>query len=130
MLAHNVEKCRFLGLVRFMAELFRVPMLTERIMCESINVLLSNVEYALVNGIEAACVLLDTAGSLLDNPRTHAHMEAYFSRMQEFESDVHIPNRIRFLIQVTKHTFVSPLLLTSVQGSLQSSNSKLGSSAL
>ncbi|KAJ7828034.1 hypothetical protein B0H14DRAFT_3873413 [Mycena olivaceomarginata] len=93
------EKCRFLGLVRFMAELFRVPMLTERIMCESINVLLSNVEYALVNGIEAACVLLDTAGSLLDNPRTHAHMEAYFSRMQEFESDVHIPNRIRFLIQ-------------------------------
>ncbi|KAJ6574179.1 armadillo-type protein, partial [Mycena capillaripes] len=99
MLAHNVEKRKFLGLVRFMAELFRVPMLTERIMYESIKVLLGNVEYALVNGIEAICLLLDTAGSLLDNPGAHAHMEAYFSRMQEYESDVHTPNRIRFLIQ-------------------------------
>ncbi|KAJ7447572.1 hypothetical protein B0H11DRAFT_2082647 [Mycena galericulata] len=94
------EKRKFLGLVRFMAELFiGVPMLTERIMWESIKVLIGDVDWALVDGIETACVLLDTAGSLLDNPRAHAHMEACFSRMQEYESDVHTPNRIRFLIQ-------------------------------
>ncbi|KAJ7658181.1 armadillo-type protein [Mycena polygramma] len=60
---------RYLGIVSFMAEIFKVHMLTERIMHECIQKLLGDSVDSFGEPTEAVCVLLDTCGSSLDTPR-------------------------------------------------------------
>ncbi|KAI0050434.1 hypothetical protein FA95DRAFT_1603620 [Auriscalpium vulgare] len=60
-------KRRGLGLIRFIGELFKLQMLTERIMHECIKKLLGNVENPEEEEIESLCKLLITVGFLLDN---------------------------------------------------------------
>ncbi|CCO31758.1 Eukaryotic translation initiation factor 4 gamma Short=eIF-4-gamma [Rhizoctonia solani AG-1 IB] len=69
-----------LGLVRFVGELFKVQMLTERVMHECIKKLLSNAVSPEEEEIESLCVLLKTAGQILDSPKAKNHMDIYFER--------------------------------------------------
>ncbi|KAH9006257.1 armadillo-type protein [Lactarius hatsudake] len=88
-----------LGLIRFIGELFKLQMLTERIMHECIKKLLGNVENPEEEEIESLCKLLITVGSLLDTPKARAHLDVYFSRMRELTKNKNVNARMVFMLQ-------------------------------
>ncbi|KAI9441620.1 hypothetical protein H4582DRAFT_1933815 [Lactarius indigo] len=92
-------KRRGLGLIRFIGELFKLQMLTERIMHECIKKLLGNVENPEEEEIESLCKLLITVGSLLDTPKARAHLDVYFSRMRELTKNKNVNARMVFMLQ-------------------------------
>jgi translation initiation factor 4G len=93
-------KRRGLGLIRFIGELFKLQMLTERIMHECIKKLLGNVENPEEEEIESLCKLLITVGSLLDTVKARAHLDVYFSRMRELTKNKNVNARMVFMLQV------------------------------
>jgi len=94
-------KRRGLGLIRFIGELFKLQMLTERIMHECIKKLLGNVENPEEEEIESLCKLLTTVGSLLDTQKARAHLDVYFSRMRELTKNKNVNSRMIFMLQVS-----------------------------
>ncbi|GAA5983668.1 hypothetical protein JCM5350_000662 [Sporobolomyces pararoseus] len=96
--AAQKAKRRGLGLVRFIGELYRLQMLTERIMHECIKKLLSNTENPEEEDVESLCRLLTTVGKGLDNPKAKQHMDIYFSRMNLIANSPKVSSRIRFMI--------------------------------
>ena len=89
-----------LGLIKFIGELFKLQMLTERIMHECVKKLLGNVENPEEEEIESLCKLLTTVGALLDTPKARAHMDVYFSRMKELTKSQNVTSRMQFMLQV------------------------------
>ncbi|CEL52511.1 Eukaryotic translation initiation factor 4 gamma OS=Schizosaccharomyces pombe (strain 972 / ATCC 24843) GN=tif471 PE=1 SV=1 [Rhizoctonia solani AG-1 IB] len=96
-----------LGLVRFVGELFKVQMLTERVMHECIKKLLSNAVSPEEEEIESLCVLLKTAGQILDSPKAKNHMDIYFERMQEIVDSSVTSARMRFILQASDPSLLS-----------------------
>ncbi|KIM19672.1 hypothetical protein M408DRAFT_83199 [Serendipita vermifera MAFF 305830] len=96
--ASQKAKRRGLGLVKFIGELFKLQMLTERIMHECIKKLLSNVENPEEEEIESLCKLLATVGQALDTPKARNHMDIYFARMQELSNSSQISSRIQYML--------------------------------
>ena len=94
-------KRRGLGLIRFIGELFKLQMLTERIMHECIKKLLGNVENPEEEEIESLCKLLTTVGSLLDTIKARAHLDVYFSRMRELTKNKNVNSRMMFMLQAS-----------------------------
>ncbi|KAG8915183.1 hypothetical protein FRC00_006840, partial [Tulasnella sp. 408] len=84
-----------LGLVRFIGELFKLQMLTERIMHECIKKLLSNIDNPEENQIESVCKFLTTVGQVLDTPKAKGHMDIYFERMKMLADNTNVAGRIR-----------------------------------
>ncbi|KAJ3815785.1 armadillo-type protein, partial [Lentinula aff. lateritia] len=78
--AAQKAKCQGLSLIKFVGELFKVWMLTERIMHECVKKLLGNAENPEEEEIEPLCKLLITVGQVLDTPKARAHMNVYFDR--------------------------------------------------
>lgn len=111
--AAQKAKRQGLGLIKFIGELFKLQMLTERIMHECIKKLLGNVENPEEEEIESLCKLLTTVGSILDTNKARAHMDVYFSRMKELTKSANVSSRMQFMLQVS----VSILYFTT--GSLQ-----------
>lgn len=97
--AAQKAKRQGLGLVRFIGELFKLNMLTERIMHECIKKLLSNIDTPEEEDIESLCRLMMTVGGLLDHEKAISHMNVYFSRMATMASSTHLSSRARFMIQ-------------------------------
>jgi translation initiation factor 4G len=93
-------KRRGLGLIKFIGELFKLQMLTERIMHECVKKLLGNVDNPEEEEIESLCKLLTTVGGILDTPKARAHMDVYFSRMKELTKSLHVTPRMQFMLQV------------------------------
>jgi translation initiation factor 4G len=89
-----------LGLIQFIGELYKLQMLTERIMHECIKKLLGNVDKPEEEEIESLCRLLTTVGTLLDNVKARAHMDIYFSRMRELIKSSDVSSRMHFLLLV------------------------------
>ena len=109
-----------LGLIQFIGELYKLQMLTERIMHECIKKLLGNVDNPEEEEIESLCRLLTTVGRLLDNPKARAHMDIYFTRMKELGKSSNVANRMQFMLQVSFTVYVQPticLMLFSCLGS-------------
>ena len=109
--ASQKAKRRGLGLVKFIGELFKLQMLTERIMHECIKKLLRNVENPKEEEIESLCKLLATVGQTLDTAKAKNHMDIYFSCMKELANDSKISSRIEFMILVCTSVlffFLSP----------------------
>ena len=111
--AATKAKRRGLGLIRFIGELFKLQMLTERIMHECIKKLLGNVENP-EEEIESLCKLLTTVGSLLDTPKARAHLDVYFSRMRELTKNKNVNARMIFMLQVRVIISCPQLTLTDV----------------
>ncbi|THH33090.1 hypothetical protein EUX98_g1117 [Antrodiella citrinella] len=88
-----------LGLVKFIGELFKLQMLTERIMHECVKKLLHNVENPEEEEIESLCKLMITVGALLDVPKARAHMDVYFQRMKELVRGTNVNSRMQFMLQ-------------------------------
>ena len=91
-------KRRGLGLVKFIGELFKLQMLTERIMHRCIQRLLDE---PAEEDIESACQLLITVGSALSGPKGKDTMDLSFEKMKEFLADCTVSSRIRFMLQVS-----------------------------
>ncbi|GAA6041001.1 hypothetical protein JCM8097_000533 [Rhodosporidiobolus ruineniae] len=96
--AAQKAKRRGLGLVRFIGELYRLQMLTERIMHECIKKLLANTENPEEEDVESLCRLLTTVGKGLDNPKAKQHMDVYFLRMNTIANSPKVSSRVRFMI--------------------------------
>ena len=93
-------KRRRLGLIRFIAELFKLQMLTERIMHECIKKLLGNAEHPEEEKIESLCKLLITVGGLLDTPKARVHLDVYFACLRELTKNKNVNARMVFMVQV------------------------------
>ncbi|CCO31757.1 Eukaryotic translation initiation factor 4 gamma 3 Short=eIF-4-gamma 3 [Rhizoctonia solani AG-1 IB] len=91
--AADKAKRQSLGLVRFIGELFKLQMLTERVIHYCIQRLLEAEE------IESLCELLTTVGQSLDNPKAKNHIDIYFERMQEMVMSSNINSRMQFMLQ-------------------------------
>jgi len=103
--AAQKAKRQGLGLIKFIGELFKLQMLTERIMHECVKKLLGNVENPEEEEIESLCKLLTTVGAILDTPKARAHMDVYFSRMKELTKSQNVSSRMQFMLQVYFFTF-------------------------
>ncbi|KIJ65955.1 hypothetical protein HYDPIDRAFT_151661 [Hydnomerulius pinastri MD-312] len=97
--AAQKAKRQGLGLIKFIGELFKLQMLTERIMHECVKKLLGNVENPEEEEIESLCQLLKTVGQLLDVPKARAHMDVYFTRMKELGKITNVSSRMQFMLQ-------------------------------
>ena len=105
-----------LGLIQFIGELYKLQMLTERIMHECIKKLLGNVDNPEEEEIESLCRLLTTVGRLLDNPKARAHMDIYFTRMKELGKSSNVAPRMQFMLQVSSTVYIrSTIFLTLLQ---------------
>ena len=96
-------KRRGLGLVKFIGELYKLGMLTERIMHECVKKLLDYDGMPDEAEIESLTSLLKTVGKDLDDPRSKAQprMDAYFERMQAIMDMPELPSRLKFMILVS-----------------------------
>ncbi|KAF9529696.1 hypothetical protein CPB83DRAFT_893220 [Crepidotus variabilis] len=97
--AAQKAKRQGLGLIKFIGELFKLQMLTERIMHECVKKLLGNVDNPEEEEIESLCKLLTTVGIILDTQKARAHMDVYFSRMKELTKSPHVNSRMQFMLQ-------------------------------
>lgn len=96
--AAQKAKRRGLGLVRFIGELFKLSMLTERIMHNCIKKLLHNATDPEEEEIESLCKLVTTVGRQLDTEKARGHIDIYFQRMQQMSKSESINSRMRFMI--------------------------------
>ncbi|KAI1346885.1 hypothetical protein F5Y01DRAFT_261721 [Xylaria sp. FL0043] len=92
-------KRRGLGLVQFIGELYKLGMLTERIMHECVRKL---VDYSGIPDeaeVESLCKLLRTIGGNLDAAeKGKPMMDAYFQRIQSMIELPGLPSRLQFML--------------------------------
>ncbi|KAL5504706.1 hypothetical protein ACEPAH_7369 [Sanghuangporus vaninii] len=88
-----------LGLIKFIGELYKLQMLTERIMHVCIKKLLNNEDNPKEEDIESLCKLLTTVGQALDTSRARRHMDVYFTRMKELSRSSTVSFRVQFMLQ-------------------------------
>lgn len=99
-------KRRGLGLVRFIGELFKLGMLTERIMHQCVHKLVDYEGMPDEAEVESLTSLLKTIGQNLDgNERGTSLMDAYFQRIQGMMNTEGLPSRLRFMLLVSNADF-------------------------
>ena len=104
---HAAQKDRRqrLGLIQFCGELFKLQMLTERIMHECLKALFESLDITGEEGIEGLCRLLMTVGRLLDSPK----MDSYFTRVEELGKSNNVTPRVQFIVQVSSMVCARPM---------------------
>lgn len=122
--AAQKAKRRGLGLVKFIGELFKLQMLTERIMHECIKKLLGNVENPEEEEIESLCKLFTTIGRQLDTEKSSARIDVYIKRMEELSKSSHISSRMQYMLLdvlelrerkwVTRNVQIAPTTIAAV----------------
>ncbi len=96
-------KRRGLGLVRFLGELYKVGMLTERIMHECVKKLVDHEGTPDAAEVESLTTLLKTIGQNLDCTQRGAHlMDAYFVRISQMIDTPDLPSRLSFMLMVSR----------------------------
>ncbi|KAG7128242.1 Eukaryotic translation initiation factor 4 gamma like protein [Verticillium longisporum] len=92
-------KRRGLGLVQFIGELYKLGMLTERIMHACVQKLVDYETTPEEAEIESLCKLLRTIGANLDaSPKGKSIMDAYFDRIQNVVNMPDLPSRLKFML--------------------------------
>ncbi|KAH8154319.1 uncharacterized protein LAJ45_02087 [Morchella importuna] len=92
-------KRRGLGLVQFIGELFKLGMLTERIMNECVRKLLDFEGLPEDETVESLCKLLKTIGFQLDaSEKSKGMMDMYFTRIGRMSEDKELNSRMRFML--------------------------------
>ena len=95
-------KRRGLGLVRFIGELYKLGMLTERIMHECVKKLVDYEGIPDEAEVESLTSLLKTIGENLDaNERGHGLMDVYFKRISQMIDTPGLPSRLTFMLMVS-----------------------------
>ncbi|KAI9167359.1 LOW QUALITY PROTEIN: Eukaryotic translation initiation factor 4 gamma [Paramyrothecium foliicola] len=97
--AAAAAKRRGLGLVQFIGELYKLGMLTERIMHECVRKLVDYKGVPDEAEIESLCKLLRTIGANLDaTEKGRPMMDAYFQRIQTMADLPELQSRMRFML--------------------------------
>ena len=92
-------KRRGLGLVQFIGELYKLSMLTERIMHECVKKLVDYTGIPDEAEIESLTKLLKTIGANLDSTeKGKPMMDVYFTRIQSMIDTPELPSRLRFML--------------------------------
>lgn len=92
-------KRRGLGLVQFIGELYKLSMLTERIMHECVKKLVDYTGVPDEAEIESLTKLLKTIGANLDSTeKGKPMMDVYFTRIQAMIDTPELPSRLRFML--------------------------------
>ncbi|KAF4632122.1 hypothetical protein G7Y89_g6006 [Cudoniella acicularis] len=92
-------KRRGLGLVQFIGELYKLSMLTERIMHECVKKLVDYTGIPDEAEIESLTKLLKTIGGNLDSTeKGKPMMDVYFTRIQTMVDTPDLPSRLRFML--------------------------------
>ena len=92
-------KRRGLGLVQFIGELYKLSMLTERIMHECVKKLVDYTGIPDEAEIESLTKLLKTIGLNLDSTeKGKPMMDVYFTRIQGMVDTPDLPSRLRFML--------------------------------
>ncbi|KAH8703655.1 hypothetical protein BGW36DRAFT_393925 [Talaromyces proteolyticus] len=92
-------KRRGLGLVKFIGELYKLGMLTERIMHECVKKLVDYEGIPDEAEVESLTSLLRTIGASLDvSEKGHAMMDAYFARISMMMETPNLPSRLKFML--------------------------------
>ncbi|KUJ19938.1 uncharacterized protein LY89DRAFT_466855 [Mollisia scopiformis] len=119
-------KRRGLGLVQFIGELYKLSMLTERIMHECVKKLVDYTGIPDEAEIESLTKLLRTIGANLDSTeKGKPMMDVYFQRIQTMIDTPELPSRLRFMLMdiidlrrkhwVSKETNKGPKTLEEVR---------------
>jgi translation initiation factor 4G len=90
---------RMLGNIRFIGELYKKSMLTERIMHECIKKLLGDIQNPDEEDVEALCKLMSTIGRIIDHHKAKEHIDAYFRRMESLSNNTKLSSRLRFMLK-------------------------------
>ena len=94
-------KRRGLGLVRFIGELYKLGMLTARIMHMCVKKLVDYEGIPDEAEVESLTSLLRTIGDNLDSDeKGHSAMDAYFSRINMMVNTDGLPSRLKFMLMV------------------------------
>lgn len=96
----HVARQKMLGNIKFVGELGKLDLVSEKILHSCILQLLSRVRSPFPEDLECLCGLLATTGRRLDHERAKSHMDAYFARIGEIMQQP-LPSRIRFMLQDT-----------------------------
>lgn len=97
--AAAAAKRRGLGLVQFIGELYKLGMLTERIMHECVHKLVDYKGVPDEAEIESLCKLLRTIGENLDQTeKGRPMMDAYFQRIQNMIELLELQSRMQFML--------------------------------
>jgi len=93
-------KRRGLGLVKFIGELFKLSMLTERIMHECVKKLVDYEGTPDEAEVESLTSLLRTIGRQLDSSESKAQgrMDLYFERINQIIAIPDLPSRLKFML--------------------------------
>lgn len=107
-------KRRGLGLVRFIGELYKLGMLTERIMHECVKKLVDYEGMPDEAEVESLTSLLKTIGQPLDSTEKGPKMmDAYFMKINEMVAIENLPSRLRYMLMVRHLLPTLRSLLTS-----------------
>ena len=90
------RRMKLIGNIKFVGELFKKKMLTEKIMHSCIVHLLKKPEE---EEMECLCKLFEGTGKMLDRPEARQYMDKYFERMLALSRDKRFTSRVRFMIQ-------------------------------
>ena len=103
--AAAAAKRRGLGLVKFIGELYKLGMLTSRIMHMCVHRLLDYDGIPDEAEVESLTSLLKTIGESLDTEeKSRASMDAYFQRINDMVKVEGLPSRLRFMLMVRLRT--------------------------
>ncbi|KAI9683090.1 MAG: hypothetical protein M1829_005881 [Trizodia sp. TS-e1964] len=92
-------KRRGLGLVQFIGELYKLGMLTERIMHECVKKLVDYDGIPEEAEVESLTKLLKTIGSNLDSTdKGKPRMDVYFARIQNMMDTPELPSRLKYML--------------------------------
>lgn len=91
-------KSQWLGTIRFIGELFKLRLLTARMMHSSIMKLLSNADE---RDIEGLSVLMKIAGPNLERLQSWNHMDVYFDRMQDILEGSDTSLKMKVMLKVS-----------------------------
>ncbi|KAK2462903.1 hypothetical protein APHAL10511_005101 [Amanita phalloides] len=107
-------KCQYPGLIRFLGDLFKLQMLTERIMHGCIKILLGgrNPEE---DEIEGLCKMMTAIGAILDTKKAHAHMDVYFQRMKELTQSSNDVLELRGRKWIARNSTATPATLAQIR---------------
>lgn len=106
-------KRRGLGLVRFIGELYKLQMLTERIMHECVKKLVDYEGVPDEAEVESLTNLLKTIGQQLDaSDKGRSMMDAYFLRINGMIAIKDLPSRLKFMLMVRPQLLTLSRILT------------------
>ncbi|KAH7687476.1 MIF4G-like type 3 domain-containing protein [Dioscorea alata] len=88
---------RMLGGIQFIGELFKMTMMPSKLMHHIIQKLLEGYQNPDEKNIEALCLLMTTAGEMLDG-KSEGLMDTYFCRMLKLSANQKLSSRVRFKV--------------------------------